>query len=228
MFGVSAVPAAECEFVRESGAGKLWWFRPDGRPLGNGHLLRRRSAISPDKSRLRHLAITTSVALPTVDGRPASRVSASSASSACGPRFTARIAGVSTNADGQLTARCHDARQAHNGPRTPRRKWPTSPLIRAGAVLAHVAGRVGGPVAGEDGGGSPGPAWTGGGPLVRAAARKRMPDPSPGQHPRCRTPRSSNSSRDHPPKMAAVPILSVAPAILLLHRSAKRVGAVPA
>jgi hypothetical protein len=67
-------------------------------------------------------------------------------------RFTAHITGVSTDADGQLTVWCHDAMQAHYRSRTPRLRWPASPLIRAGAALVHVAGRVGAPVAGEDGG----------------------------------------------------------------------------
>ena len=64
--------------------------------------------------------------------------------------FTARIAGVSTKADGQLTARCHDTGQAHHGLRTPRRRWPAAPPMRADAFPVHVAGRVGAPMAGED------------------------------------------------------------------------------
>ena len=55
---------------------------------------------------------------------------------------------LSTNAEKQVAARRHGAQQARHGSQSPRRRWPVSPLIRAGAVLVHVAGRV----AGEDGG----------------------------------------------------------------------------
>ena len=51
---------------------------------------------------------------------------------------------------------------------TPRRMWPAAPLIRAGAVLVHVAGCVGTPVAGE----GRGLTGTCGGRLVPAAAQK--------------------------------------------------------
>ena len=134
--------------------------------------------IRPVKSRLRHLAITTPV--PTVDGRPASGVPASTTSSACRPRFTARIRGVSTIAEKQLAARCHDTLQAQHGSWTPRRRWqrlqPCGPAFRwcmwRTAWAPPSVGRM------------VGLTWTCGGRLVRAVARTRMPGPSSGQFPR--------------------------------------------
>ena len=124
---------------------------------------------------------------------------------------------LSTNAEKQVAARRHGAQQARHGSQSPRRRWPVSPLIRAGAVLVHVAGRV----AGEDGG-----------------AHRDWRRPS-GDRLRAETgpisiiwtaplpaPRFSNSSTDQRP-VAYGPI-SAWRRLLVLHRSAKRVGAVPA
>lgn len=111
---------------------------------------------------------------------------------------------VSINAEKQLAAWCHYARQAHHGSRTPRRRWPAPPLIRAGAVLVHAAGPGGAPFAGEDGG-------------ARRVLR-RPPSAPPRRNrchfhhlavSRCRAPRSSSSSKDQRPDCCS-PILSVA------------------
>ena len=127
---------------------------------------------------------------------------ASNTLSACRPRFTARFNGASPP-----TPRS----RSRPGAMAPSRRAMDRSRHAGGGRCLRSFGRV--------------PSWcmwraaspgrmaglTGSCGLVRAAARKPMPLPSPGQHPRCRTPRSSNSSRDHPPDGCRSPSQCVAP-----------------